>query len=84
MLLKPRAGNDQAIALAQRLGCTLSEAGQSFGHARPAVGGAPTAVGAQLKKLGGRWDSKNRVITFMTWPQLLAALQAVVDTTPGE
>lgn len=84
MLLAPRAGNQKAIALAQRLGCTLAEAGSAYGLSRPAVVGAKGAIGTQLKKLGGRWDRADRVITFMTWPELHAALQAVVDTTLSE
>lgn len=79
MLLEPRAGNDEAIALAQRLGCTLAESAPAYGLSRPAVVGAKGAIGTQLKKLGGRWDRSDRVITFMAWPQLLGALQAIVD-----
>ena len=79
MMFPAPAGSDRAQALAAEVGCTVGEFSPPFGHMRPALIGKVSGFSKALETLGGRFDRRERVYVFPSWPTLEAALQHVIS-----
>lgn len=79
MLFPAPAGSDRAQALAAEVGCAVGEFSPPFGHMKPALIGAVKGFSTALETFGGRFERRQRVYVFPSWPTLEAALRYVLD-----
>lgn len=82
MLFPAPAGSDRAQALAAEVGCAVGEFSPPFGHMKPALIGAVKGFSTALETFGGRFERRQRVYVFPSWPTLEAALRYVLTGAP--
>jgi hypothetical protein len=83
MLFPAPAGSDRAQALAAEVGCTVGEFSPPFGHMKPALLGKVAGFSKALETFGGRFDRRQRVYVFPSWPTLEVALRLVLEQRDG-
>ncbi|QFZ83534.1 hypothetical protein GFK26_12575 [Variovorax paradoxus] len=65
--------------LAAQLGCSVGEFSAAFGRLKPALLGSVSGYSSVLAEFGGRFEQREKIYLFASWPNLEAALQHIVD-----